>query len=143
ALPICQQLPIRRCGCDKVAVIAWGMGRKIEVAASTRAHLTRKQSDQGQPRPLSETKRPKELLLGMLESRGEAINGRNRHKHLAKVNAMKVNCQTVWVKEDRRTSQKSEVRMQNAEVRMQKSECRSQNTEVRIQKSVRFSLLHS
>jgi hypothetical protein len=35
----------------------------------------------------------------MLESRSEAINGRNRHKHLAKANAMKVNCQAAWVKE--------------------------------------------
>jgi hypothetical protein len=56
---------------------------------------------------------------------------------------MKVNCQTVWVKEDRRTSQKSEVRMQNAEVRMQKSEYRSQNTEVGAIFTSAFLLLDS
>jgi hypothetical protein len=48
---------------------------------------------------LAETKGAKELLLGVFERRSEAINRRDRHKHLAKVNAMKVNCQAGAVKE--------------------------------------------
>jgi hypothetical protein len=35
----------------------------------------------------------------VLERRREAINGGDRHKHLVKVNAMKVNCQAAAVKE--------------------------------------------
>jgi hypothetical protein len=46
---------------------------------------------------LAEAKWPKELLLGVFKRRSNAINGRNRHKHLAKVNAMKVNADNAVV----------------------------------------------
>jgi hypothetical protein len=37
------------------------------------------------------------LLLSMLERRSQTINGRDRHNHLAKVDAMKVNAENAVV----------------------------------------------
>src|SRR4051794_16346181 len=92
-------------------MIAWGVARETKIAASARGHFSREQTHPRPPCPLAEAEWPKELLLGVLERRSKAVNGRDRHQHLAKVNAMKVNCQAAWVKEDR--NKKVEARMQN------------------------------